>query len=112
MTDYIPWIQHFSRADIQHGTHYDPQHNTVLIQIRGGDDDVGFPQPRYLFCEVHRFEFDDVESDTAANHISDDQAQQLAHILRNAYTHRLNVLVHCYAGLCRSSAVAVAGSHC
>ena len=41
--------------------------------------------------------------------ITDFQAQELAEVLRNAYSKGYNVVCHCYAGLCRSGAVVEAG---
>ena len=105
----MPWIQHFSRQDIIEGTHYDPRNDTVLIQIRGGDSDEDFPVPKYQFVETFRFEFEDIEGITDPNCISDEQAVMLVDVLRAALENNLNVIVHCYAGLCRSSAVAIVG---
>lgn len=41
--------------------------------------------------------------------MSEEQAQQSAEILKNAYANEYNVIVHCIVGLCRSGAVAEVG---
>lgn len=105
----MPWIQHYSRADIKNGKHPDPGTNTVLIQIRGGDDDYEFVKPKHRFVNTVKFEFDDVEDPTDPNCITDHDAKLIAKILVDSLEQDRNVIVHCYAGLCRSSAVAVVG---
>lgn len=102
-----PWIQHFSEAEIVDGLHYAVDHKTVLIQIR--DHDHRFVLPKYEFSSVHQFVFDDVTDETDPNCIKHHQASIIAMILQSAYANNQNVLVHCYAGLCRSSAVAICG---
>ncbi len=103
----MPWIQHFSRSDIKNGTHYEPGDNTVLIQIKDCDED--FVKPKRRFVNIIKFEFEDVEDETNPNSITDHDAKLIAMVLRDAYEKNRNVIVHCVAGLCRSSAVAVAG---
>jgi len=41
--------------------------------------------------------------------ITDEQARQLVHLLQHAKENRMNVVVHCHAGICRSGAVAEVG---
>ena len=41
--------------------------------------------------------------------ISDEQAAEIVQLLKHALDNRMNVVVHCYAGLCRSGAVAEVG---
>jgi hypothetical protein len=106
----MPWIQHFSRSDIQNGDHYAPVDNAVLIQIKDVDAHATFVKPKLTFGETYQFSFEDTEDETNQHCISDLDATQIAEILRNAYANQQNVIVHCLAGLCRSSAVAVAGA--
>lgn len=103
----MPWIQHFSRSDIKNGTHYDPGQNTVLITIT----DIGTEHviPTYKFAAVYPFTFEDTEDETSDQSITQEQAEIIAKILRLAYEENMNVAINCIAGLCRSSAVAVAG---
>lgn len=111
----MPWIQHFSRLDIQDGMHYDPGQNTVLIQIADASYFINDPTsrnfviPKYKFHSVHQFAFDDIDDAEISSSITDEQAKKIASILRECYAQNLNVMVHCKAGLCRSSAVAIAG---
>lgn len=105
----MPWIQHFSEDDVVRGIHYAPENNTVLIQIC--DHDHYFVDPMYTFQEEHQFVFDDVTDESNEFCISDEQAKDIANALRDAYSKNRNVIVHCYAGLCRSSAVAICGQY-
>lgn len=104
------WIQNVSMSDIRQGFHMDPGFNSMLIQIV--DPAFEFPVPKYQFREVHQFEFLDAEKgdnfpDEAK--ITDVQAQELVRLLQHALDQRMNVIVHCHAGVCRSGAVAEVG---
>jgi rhodanese-related sulfurtransferase len=80
-----------------------------------------FPRPVHNFKEVHRFEFLDIEEDGLTNDgsgkwidmsefaITDAQAQELVRLLQHALENRMDVVVHCHAGVCRSGAVAEVG---
>lgn len=106
-----PWIQNVALADIQKGLHMDPGWNAMLIQIV--DPAMEFPTPLYQFRETHQFEFLDLEEDDFAMSedmkVSDAQAKRLVELLRHAMDNRMNVLVHCVAGVCRSGAVCEVG---
>ena len=41
--------------------------------------------------------------------ITDEQAAELVRLLQHALEHRMTVIVHCHAGVCRSGAVAEVG---
>lgn len=104
------WIQNVSLADITKGHHFDAGPNSMLIQIL--DPAMEFPQPRHQFKSTHRFEFLDLERDDPWGEefkITDAQAQQLVGLLQHALEHRMNVVVHCHAGVCRSGAVCEVG---
>jgi hypothetical protein len=83
----------------------------MLIQIV--DPDMDHPEPAHKFREVHKFKFLDLEkSDDCINDawkIQDDQAEQLVALLQHALEKRMDVVVHCVAGVCRSGAVAEVG---
>ena len=106
-----PWIQNVSFADVGKGFHIDAGHNSMLIQIV--DPDMEFPKPLYDFRETHQFKFLDLEeSDDCINHawkVQDAQAQELVRLLQHALDNRMNVVVHCVAGVCRSGAVCEVG---
>ena len=106
-----PWIQNVALADIPRGFHYDPGFNSMLIQIV--DPCMEFPEPKHEFREQHQFEFLDLEESDAWGHefkITDEQAFDLVALLAHAFENKMNVVVHCVAGVCRSGAVCEVGT--
>jgi predicted protein tyrosine phosphatase len=108
----MPFIENVAASDIPTRFHHDAGENSMLIQIM----DTGtswWPTPKHNFKEVHRFEFLDVEKDDHVKDevmkISDDQAKQLVVLLQHALDNKMNVVVHCFAGICRSGAVCEIG---
>lgn len=113
------WIQNISASDVAIGKHLEPGDNTMLIQIMDQDED--FPVPKRQFKEVHQFKFLDIEDDGQTNMgdgdwtdmtdlaITDRQAEDIAKLLLHAREKKMNVLVHCYAGIFRSGAVVEVG---
>lgn len=107
----MPWIQNVAMSDIKKGLHIQPGDNAMLIQIT--DPAYGFPEPKYTFKEVHQFEFLDIEANDfaldEAMRCSQEQANELVRLLQHALENRMNVIVHCHAGVCRSGAVCEVG---
>jgi hypothetical protein len=115
----MPWIQNVALADIPKGFHFDAGENSMLIQIT--DHDMAFPTPKHKFKEVHQFTFLDIEEDGMTNTggvdlidlsefaITDEQAAELVRLLQHALANRMQVVVHCHAGVCRSGAVCEVG---
>ncbi len=107
----MPWIQNVALSDIKKGLHIQPGENAMLIQIV--DPAYGFPEPKYTFKEVHQFEFLDIEEKDFAleesMRCSHEQAAELVRLLQHALDNRMNVIVHCMAGVCRSGAVCEVG---
>lgn len=110
----MPWIENISARDVSIGLHKDPGPNAMLIQIM--DPAAWFPDPKHKFKEVHQFEFLDIDDwDLAKNPnlekaaIQPEQAKRLVQLLRHALKHNMNVVVHCFMGMCRSGAVAEIG---
>ena len=115
----MPWIENISCANIIDGKHHDAGSRGVLIQIM--DPATFFPEPKHHFAEIHRFEFLDVDGDCMSNNgsgdmedmsewaITEDQAKQIVAILKKALKENRSVICHCFAGLCRSGAVAEVG---
>ena len=115
----MPWIQNVALSDIQKGFHINPGDNAMLIQIV--DPDMEFPVPKYSFKETHQFKFLDIEDDGLSNDgtgekidmswgmVTEAQAAELARLLQHALDNRMNVIVHCHAGVCRSGAVCEVG---
>ena len=115
----MPWIENIPLENVAAGRHHDCGANSMLIQI--SDHDMAFPTPRHDFKEVHKFTFLDVEEDGITNTgggrsidlsefaITDEQAAELVRLLQHAQKNRMNVVVHCHAGICRSGAVAEVG---
>lgn len=105
-----PWIQNCSLKDIQRGWNYDAGINSMLIQIV--DPAMEFPKPQHQFKEVHQFEFLDLEAaDNWGDEfkITDAQAASIIDLLVRALDNKMNVVVHCVAGVCRSGAVCEVG---
>ena len=104
------WIQNVALADIPKGQHIRVGENSMLIQIV--DPCMTFPTPLYKFKEVHQFEFLDLERDddyAEEFKITDEQAEELVKLLQHALENRMDVVVHCVAGVCRSGAVCEVG---
>jgi hypothetical protein len=107
----MPWIENVSLADIPKGKHHRAGENSMLIQIV--DPDMEFPVPMHEFKETHQFKFLDLEkTDDCINDawkVQDQQAESLVELLKHALDKRMNVVVHCVAGVCRSGAVCEVG---
>ena len=106
----MPWIENVAAADIPTGFHYDVGPNSMLISIC---DPAGWrPNAKQQFKERHDFEFLDAEDDDREpeeSKITDAQAEQIVELLQRALENRMNVVVHCTAGICRSGAVVEVG---
>jgi hypothetical protein len=105
------WIQNCAADDIPKGFHVAVGENSMLIQI--ADPASWFPTPKHQFKEVHRFEFLDVEEkDEVLEEVmkcSQEQANELVRLLQHAKNNHMDVIVHCFAGICRSGAVCEVG---
>lgn len=109
----MPWIENCAADDMPQAHHHNAGPNSMLIQI--SDPASWVPKPLHQFKEHHHFEFLDIEDEDHADDpemfISETQAKELVRLLRHAYTNHMNVVVHCYAGVCRSGAVVEVGTH-
>jgi len=107
----MPWIQNVALSDVKKGHHVRVGENSMLIQIV--DPDMEHPEPAHQFREVHQFKFLDLEqNDDCINDawkIQDQDAEQLVGLLQHALDNRMDVIVHCVAGICRSGAVCEVG---
>ena len=115
----MPWIENVSLGDIPKGRHHNAGENSMLIQIV--DPAMEFPTPMHKFKETHQFEFLDIEEDGMTNTgdgrmidlsefaVTQQQADRLVELLQHALEKRMNVVVHCVAGVCRSGAVCEVG---
>ena len=107
----MPWIENVAAADVPMRYHHEAGENSMLIQIM--DPASGWwPTPAHDFKETHRFEFLDAEDKDGVPDeakISDEQAAEIVRLLQHALNKKMNVVVHCLAGLCRSGAVAEVG---
>jgi predicted protein tyrosine phosphatase len=106
----MPWIENVAASDISLGFHHDCGPNSMLISIC--DPEGWRPKAKHDFKERHDFEFLDAEDtdgfpDEAK--ISDAQAKEIVGLLKHALENRMNIVVHCMAGICRSGAVAEVG---
>jgi len=102
----MPLIENIPLENVAKGRHHDCGANSMLIQI--SDHDMAFPTPKHEFKEVHQFTFLDIEEEGDFA-ITDIQAQELVRLLKHAWENRMNVVVHCHAGICRSGAVCEVG---
>lgn len=100
------FIENVAASDVTTGFHYDCGPNAMLISIT---DPAGWkPNPKHNFKEVHEFEFLDAEDEDGFPDeckIQDEQAENIIALLNRAKENRMNVVVHCFAGICRSGAV-------
>lgn len=107
----MPWIENVAADDIPKKFHHDAGENSMLISIT--DPASWRPTPKHVFKEIHNFEFLDVEKNDEvldeAMRCSQEQANELVRLLQHALDNRMNVVVHCFAGVCRSGAVAEIG---
>ena len=103
----MPWIQNVGISDIKSARHFEAGENSMLIQIC--DPAYEFPTPMKQFKEVHQFEFLDVEEADNEFACTQDDANELVRLLQHALDNRMNVVVHCHAGVCRSGAVCEVG---
>ena len=107
----MPWIENVAASDIPIGFHHDCGPNAMLISIT---DPAGWkPEAKHQFKERHNFEFLDIELNDVAleeeMRCSQEQANELVRLLQHALENRMNVVVHCTAGICRSGAVCEVG---
>ena len=82
----------------------------MLISIRDPGSEA--PIPLKDFKQMHCFEFLDVEdADNFEEEVkcSPEDAAAIVELLKYALENRMNVVVHCFAGICRSGAVAEVG---
>jgi len=107
----MPWIENVAATDVSTRFHHDAGPNSMLISIV--DPASWRPSPAHTFKEIHNFEFLDVEKDDKvldeAMKCSEEQAAELVRLLQHALDNRMNVVVHCFAGVCRSGAVCEVG---
>jgi len=101
------WIENVAKDEVAKGRHFDPGPNSLLICINNLGMELVIP--KFKFNQIERFEFLDLEdTDTwCPEHVkfSDEQAERMIEILQMALAKRMNVVVHCTAGVCRSGAV-------
>lgn len=108
-----PWIQNISRDAVRQALHIEPGPNCMLIQL--SDPPGNHPRPLRQFREVHQFDFLDIEEgdpewdELGEFAITQEQAAELVRLLQHALENRMNVIVHCHAGICRSGAVCEVG---
>jgi len=110
----VPKIENQSMINIKDGVHRLEARNSILIQITDPDRDFVEPQYKNDFIKIYQFKFYDVTEPLwgrgLIEPITQDQADEIFEILLNAYDIGVDVLVHCYAGLCRSGAVVEVGT--
>lgn len=104
----MPWIQNVAAVDVALGNHKFDLGHTVLIRIFDPCSTYR-PEPEKQFNAVYEFEFLDIEDEDHPFAIEGDQAGKIAGILKMCLEEDLNVVVHCYAGVCRSGAVCEVG---
>ena len=107
----MPWIENVAADDITKRFHHDAGPSSMLISIV--DPASWRPTPAHTFKEIHNFEFLDVEEHDEVLEeemkCSYEQAVELVRLLQHAKDNQMNVVVHCFAGICRSGAVCEVG---
>jgi predicted protein tyrosine phosphatase len=107
----MPWIENVAASDVSTKFHHDAGENSMLISIV--DPASWRPTPVHQFKEIHNFEFLDVEEKDSvleeSMKCSQEDANRLVALLQHALANRMNVVVHCFAGVCRSGAVCEVG---
>ena len=107
----MPWIENVAASDMSTKYHHDAGPNSMLISI--ADPASWRPTPLHQFKETHNFEFLDIElndhADDEEMRCSQEQATELVRLLQHAKDNHMNVVVHCFAGVCRSGAVCEVG---
>ena len=100
------WIENVAASDVSTGYHYDCGDNAMLISIT---DPAGWkPRKHHTFKEIHEFEFLDAEDEDGfpdEAKFQDEDAERIIALLKHALDNNMNVVVHCFAGICRSGAV-------
>ena len=102
------FIENVSKSDVATGFHMDAGPNAMLIRIQDPATFFGCIKHKEMFKEVYEFEFLDAEDADGFEDeckIQDEQAQEIVRLLQRAIENRMNVVVHCHAGICRSGAV-------
>ena len=84
-----------------------PNENTVLIRI-GEYANPYLPPISGRFHSIHTFCFDDTINEGEES-ITEQHAKDIACILKDCLTNNRDILVHCFAGICRSGAVVECG---
>jgi len=118
------WITNVSFYDIKHGNFPNPGKNSMLIQIV--DPCIEFPipyenctcclstmKPYNEFKEIHQFTFADVDNEIDIAwefRMNTEQCASIVNLLQHAKANKMNVVVHCIAGVCRSGAVVEVGT--
>lgn len=105
----MPWIENVSMVDAAKAIHHLCEPNAMMIRIHNpGFVPLTLIRPEQ-FREIHSFEFLDIEDAEGEFAPQPEHAKELVRLLRHAFKNRMNVVVHCHAGLCRSGAVAEIG---
>ena len=120
----VNFIENISLTAMQKGDHFDAGPNAMLIQILDPRTNADYlndnlvplpewvPNPKHQFSQRHVFQFLDIEDDNEAadeHGINLSQARTLVNLLQHALDNRMNVVVHCTVGVCRSGAVVEIG---
>lgn len=103
----MPKIINLSMEEVRTGEHLPLGDDAVLIQI--SDHDIEPPISKQKFAKTFEFRFLDVEDQHECKdeyRISQKQADEIISILKMALEENRDVLVHCYAGVSRSGAIA------
>jgi len=101
------WIENVPAIAIPTADHFAAGENSMLIQIMDTCSSW-WPEPKHKFKEVYKFEFLDIGDDAGELEefgCTEEQAVALVELLKRAQENRMQVVVHCHAGICRSGAV-------
>lgn len=102
------FIQNVAYVDIPKGN-FKQSKDMMLISICDSDSMFHHPKTSFPFRIRHDIEFNDVEDPKEPSACTQHQANDLVRWLQEAKDLKLDVIVHCTAGLCRSGAVVEVG---
>lgn len=107
--NHCPFIINVSMREVMDGITFNCDfNNTILIQIV--DPNMEFPTPKNKYLQIYKFKFFDDNGENVGLSISENQIDEIFNILNDCLSKKINIIVHCVAGICRSGAITEIGT--